>query len=62
MGSRKQTARDSTFNWLLGSVSAEFVQDWKEKETEQLKKKNHQSIWLSQKNQRIFKIFSSHEM
>lgn len=39
MGSQKQTARDSISNLLVGSISVEFLQDFKKKEMEQLKKK-----------------------
>lgn len=39
MGSQKQTARDSISNLLVGSISVEFLQDFKKKEMEQFKKK-----------------------
>lgn len=39
MGSQKQTAGDSISNLLVGSISVEFLQDFKKKEMEQLKKK-----------------------
>lgn len=38
MGSQKQTARDSISNLLVGSISVEFLQDFKKKESSFLKK------------------------